>query len=62
MDGFEPKYTKIKAWNSSLDQVSDYKDLPDAAKSYLDELENLLETRISMVSTGPERHKLLPKK
>lgn len=61
MDGIVPEYTPIKAWNSSLDDVTKYKDLPTAAKSYVAELESLLDTRVSMVSTGPERRKLLPK-
>lgn len=61
MDGITPKYTSIKAWNCSLDQINSYADLPDEAKDYIENLETMLETRISMVSTGPERHKLLPK-
>ncbi len=61
MAGITPEYTTIKAWNTSLDAVTTYDQLPDAAKSYVKELESILDTRISMVSTGPERHKLLPK-
>lgn len=59
MTGLEPEYTAFQAWNTSLDAVTEYDQLPQAAKDYVSELEQLLDTKISMVSTGPERHKLL---
>ncbi|WP_235297219.1 adenylosuccinate synthase [Portibacter marinus] len=55
----EPNYTEIQGWNSSLDQVESYDQLPKVAKDYIDKLEQMLDTPISMVSTGPERRKLL---
>ncbi|MEM9919086.1 MAG: adenylosuccinate synthase [Bacteroidota bacterium] len=57
----EPSYSAYPGWNQSLDHVQSYDELPAAAKAYLDELENLLGVRISMVSTGPERKKLIVK-
>lgn len=59
IDGIQPSYTEIKGWNSSLDDVTEYVQLPVSAKNYIDNLEEVLNTRISMVSTGPERRKLL---
>ncbi|MEL6987388.1 MAG: adenylosuccinate synthase [Bacteroidota bacterium] len=53
------KYSSMAGWNSSLDHVENYDELPQAAKNYVEKLESLFGVPISMVSTGPERHKLL---
>lgn len=54
-----PVYQQVPGWNQSLDAITDFSDLPKEAKSYLNILQKLLKTRISMVSTGPERRKIL---
>ncbi|MFZ1749704.1 MAG: adenylosuccinate synthase [Saprospiraceae bacterium] len=54
----EPLYKEFDGWNESLDHVVQYDQLPVNAKSYMDQVETLLKTPISMVSTGPEREKL----
>lgn len=53
-----PVYTAIKGWNTSLDSYTEFAAMPDATREYISKLQTLLGTRISMVSTGPERHKL----
>jgi adenylosuccinate synthase len=55
----EPVYQKIEGWQQSLDQINEYADLPKAARDYVEGIEKALETPVSMVSTGPERQKLL---
>jgi adenylosuccinate synthase len=55
----DPMYKEAIGWNQSLDAITEYTDLPLEAKSYLDTLQELLKTKISMVSTGPERRKIL---
>jgi adenylosuccinate synthase len=54
-------YQSSDGWYESLDNVRSYQDLPAKAKDYIQHLEQLLKTRISMVSTGPEREKLFGK-
>ncbi len=54
-------YTPYTGWKQSLDDVTSYGELPLAAKDYLEMLESALGTRVSMVSTGPEREKLIEK-
>lgn len=54
----EPVWQRFNGWNQSLNGVGEYKSLPDEAKAYINALESSLNTRISMVSTGPEREKL----
>lgn len=53
-----PVYTAMKGWNTSLDSHTEFAAMPDATREYISKLQTLLGTRISMVSTGPERHKL----
>jgi adenylosuccinate synthase len=54
----DPQFEAYPGWFESLDDVRKYDDLPVKSKEYIDELEKLLKTKISMVSTGPEREKL----
>jgi adenylosuccinate synthase len=53
------KYTSYKGWNQSLAGLNGFHQLPDLAKNYINELELKLKTKISMVSTGPERSELI---
>jgi adenylosuccinate synthase len=54
-----PVYQSFKGWESSLDQATHLEDLPEAAKSFLTFLENYLGVPVKMISTGPEREKLI---
>jgi adenylosuccinate synthase len=54
-----PVFKKYKGWNCSLEGILRFDDLPHAAQDYLADLEHYLGVRFSMVSTGPEREKLL---
>jgi adenylosuccinate synthase len=54
----DPVYQSYEGWFESLEYVRSYQDLPTKAKDYVKHLEQLLKTRISMISTGPEREKL----
>lgn len=56
-----PQYLSFEGWQQSLETISQYQELPKAARQYLDYLENSLSTRITMVSVGPEREQLLLK-
>ncbi len=56
-----PIYESHQGWESSLDDITAYEDLPEAVHTYVARLEDYLETPVSMVSTGPERRKLILK-
>jgi adenylosuccinate synthase len=60
MTGFPvvPLYEQYAGWNESLDSFTEFDAMPDLAREYIRSLEKHLKTNISMVSTGPERHKL----
>lgn len=55
----DANYTKHAGWQSDLDGITEFEALPTAAKTYIDYLQTALETPITMISTGPEREKLI---
>lgn len=46
-------------WKQSLDGIEDFDALPAEAKWYLEMLEDQLDVPVTMISTGPERKKLI---
>lgn len=56
-----PVYEAHPGWEQSLDDAKTYDQLPANVQSYLTRLEEYLEVPVSMVSTGPERRKLILK-
>ena len=55
----EPVWKYYTGWHTSLEGALTYDALPEAAKQYLQELENYLGVPVKMISTGPEREKLI---
>jgi adenylosuccinate synthase len=53
-----PQFVHYDGWNESVDHVTTYDGLPQKTRDYVNHLQQHLKTKISMVSTGPERHKL----
>lgn len=58
----DPVYHKLCGWKSDLRNYSNYEDLPETFLGYLSFVEEYLGTEISMISTGPERERLVFKK
>ena len=54
-DAIEPVYTTLPGWASSTEGITEYDELPAAAKAYLEFLERESGAKIGMVSTGPDR-------
>ena len=54
-------YQPYPGWRQSLEGITAYEELPQAARDYLLAMEKELGVPISMVSTGPERNKLIVK-
>ena len=52
----KPIYKTFKGWNTSTSGIKNFKELPENAKIYVNELENCIETKISSISTSPERN------
>jgi adenylosuccinate synthase len=51
----EPVYETVKGWNGRTSGSTNYDELPQLAKDYIARLEELCETPIALISTGPER-------
>jgi adenylosuccinate synthase len=51
----EPIYETMPGWKESTVGIKTLDELPENARKYLERLEELTETPIAMVSTGPER-------
>ena len=51
-----PIYKTFKGWKSSTKGIKNFEDLPINAKNYVSELGKFIETKISSISTSPERN------
>jgi len=57
----QPLYKAYPGWQQSLEGITAYEALPAAAQDYLQAVEKELGVPITMISTGPERQKLIVK-
>ncbi|HVP78280.1 MAG TPA: adenylosuccinate synthase [Thermodesulfobacteriota bacterium] len=51
----EPVYEELRGWKTEIKGARDFKDLPSNAKRYLRRIEELIHTKITMISVGSER-------
>ncbi len=51
----EPVFIEVPGWQDSTAGVTEYAQLPAAARDYLNKIEELCETPIDIISTGPDR-------
>src|ERR1700683_3923912 len=51
----EPEYHSMPGWQTSTPGIRDVKELPLAARDYLNFISDQLQVEIGMISTGPER-------
>ena len=51
----KPVYKKFDGWKSKTQGIKKFEDLPEKAKTYVKAIEQFIETRISSISTSPER-------
>lgn len=55
----QPVYIEMPGWNESTAGITDYDQLPVNAKNYLKKIEELTETPIAIISTGPDREETI---
>lgn len=55
----EPVYKEIKGWKKDLTQLTDFNHSPQELKDYITFLEKELNTKITIVSVGPDRNQTL---
>ncbi|WP_339720690.1 adenylosuccinate synthase [uncultured Paraglaciecola sp.] len=61
-DGYDlitPVYESMPGWSENSFGVTQYNDLPQAAKNYIKRIEELLGVPIDIISTGPERNETI---
>tara|TARA_B100000427_G_scaffold317178_1_gene313018 strand:+ start:147 stop:1433 length:1287 start_codon:yes stop_codon:yes gene_type:complete len=51
----KPVYKTFKGWKSSTKGIKEFDKLPENARVYIKELEKFIESKISSISTSPER-------
>ena len=51
----KPVLQKFKGWQSPIKEIKSYKKLPKEAKEYIDFIEAYTETKVGIVSVGPDR-------
>lgn len=53
-EGLKPVYKTYKGWKKTAG-IRNFEDLPQEAKEYIRDLESIVQTKISIISTSPER-------
>ena len=55
-----PVYEEHSGWDSPTASITRPQDLPSAAQSYVDRLQELIGCPVDIISTGPNRHETIP--
>jgi len=55
LEQIKPVYTRLKGWRQSTEGITEFDELPQAAREYLRFQERESGAKIGMVSTGPDR-------
>ena len=53
------KYIEMDGWEKPTVGINSFNDLPSNAQKYVEKIEELCETRIAMISTGPDRRQVI---
>ena len=61
VEEIKPVWESIKGWNSNLNDVTSFEELPNEAKEFIQFVERHLEVPVTMISNGPERKSLIVK-
>jgi len=57
----KPVYIEMDGWNENISGCRKFDELPDAARKYVNKIEELIGYKIKYVSVGPERESLIIK-
>ena len=55
----EPVYEDLPGWEADTTGCRSFDELPDAARAYVERLEELAGVPIGLVSVGPERDQMI---
>lgn len=54
-----PVIEEMPGWKETTASITDYDKLPANAKAYIERIEQILEVKITIISTGPNRHETM---
>jgi adenylosuccinate synthase len=54
-----PVYKTMKGWNTPIDKIRKFTDLPSATKNYIQEIEKQAGVKVKMISVGPSREQTI---
>lgn len=54
-----PVYEEMKGWKKDISQVTNYEDLPEQLKAYIHRIEELIKTKMVILSVGPQRRQTI---
>jgi adenylosuccinate synthase len=55
LEEVKPVYEELEGWDK-VAGISDFDKLPEAAKRYINRIEELTNTKVGIISTSPERN------
>lgn len=50
-----PVYEEMEGWKGNISQITKYEDLPQQLKAYISRIEELVRTKVVIISVGPKR-------
>lgn len=58
----KPVYRVLEGWKSDIRGITEYENLPENCRKYIEFIEKELEVPVTMVSNGPGRHEIIKRK
>jgi len=55
-----PVYETLPGWKQEISDIRNYADLPQAARRYVERIQELVGARVELVSVGPDREQTIP--
>ena len=59
LENVQPIYKEFKGWTGNISNASSYDELPENAKIYIQYIQELLNTKIKIISIGPKRNQVI---
>ena len=54
-----PVYEEMEGWKGDISQITKYEDLPQQLEAYINRIEELVKTKVVIVSVGPKRRQTI---
>lgn len=55
----KPIYIELKPWKENINNIRNYDDLPQEAKTYIETIEKYTNIKVDIISVGPERNETI---